>query len=457
VMSRLHAGAVRVKLEPPLGIAMAGYGRRTGRASGVHDDLAAQAIVISDGTTRAAIISVDVLAIGARIADDIRTAVAAATGIRADAVMVCATHTHSGPIFNIFATPKPDAKAGDDRDLAWERALPRTIARAAIDANSRLEPATMRFGRGHFTLGTNRRLRRADGSIQLAANYAGIAESELMALGFYSANGRALAFVFTYPCHGVVLCEDNLLYSRDWPGFALDEIAATEEGDGAIAIFLQGATGNIDPRSRGSFEVASEYGRAAGRAVLDGLRGQPALEDEPLAITRTPLALKLRDLDARLAEAHRCVAQTKASLENHRAGLGFQLKRLRDQHELSLAHLAALEGLEEQNRRDRRVDLARREIKTAMTILTIGGVAIVGIPGEPFVEFALALKANSWFSHTLVVGYCNDLIGYIPTREAYAEGGYEVETARVGEDAGEAIMSTALASLAQLHSERARF
>jgi neutral ceramidase len=449
-MSRLHAGAARVKLEPPLGIAMIGYGHRTGRASGVHDELAAQAIVISDGTARAAIISVDVLGIGARIADDIRAAIAAATEILADNVMVCATHTHSGPIFNIFATPKPDAKAGDDRDLNWERALPEKIARAAIEAHNRLEPATMRVGRGHFTLGTNRRLRRADGSIQNAPNYAGVTESELLALGFYSANGRALAYVFTYPCHGVVLCEDNLLYSRDWPGFALDEIESSAAGDGAIAIFLQGATGNIDPRSRGNFEVASENGRAAGRAVIEGLRGQPALEDEPLAIMRIPLALKLRDLDARLKEAHRCVAQTKASLENHRAGEGFQLKRLRDQHGLSLAHLAALETLEEQNRRDRRVDLARRELKTAMTILTIGGVAIIGIPGEPFVEFAHALKANSWFSHTLVVGYCNDLIGYIPTREAFAEGGYEVETARVGEDAGEVVMATALEALASI-------
>jgi neutral ceramidase len=449
-MARLHAGAARVMLEPPLGISMIGYGRRTGRASGVHDDLAAQAIVISDGTTRAAIISVDVLAIGARVAGDIRAAVAASTGIPADAVMVCATHTHSGPIFNIFATPKPDSKAGDDRNLDWERALPDKIARAASEANNRLEPVTMRVGRGHFTLGTNRRLRRADRSIQLAANYAGVAESELLALGFHSANGRALAYVFTYPCHGVVLCEDNLLYSRDWPGFALDEIESSAAGDGAVAIFLQGATGNIDPRSRGSFEVASEYGRAAGRAVLEGLRGQPALEDEPIAVRRIQLALKLRDLDARLAEARRCVVQTKASLENHRAGEGYQLKRLRGQHELSLTHLAALEALEEQNRRDRRVDLARREIRTAMTILTIGGVAIVGIPGEPFVEFALALKANSWFSHTLVVGYCNDLIGYIPTREAYAEGGYEVETARVGEDAGEVVMSTALEALASI-------
>ncbi len=452
-MSHLQAGAARVKLEPPLGIAMIGYGRRAGRASGVHDDLAAQAIVISDGTTRAAIVSVDLLAIGARVADQIRDAIATATGIPAAAMMVCATHTHSGPIFNIFATPKRDAKAGDDRDLNWERALPENIARAAIEANNRLEPITMRVGRGHFTLGTNRRLRRADGSIQLAANYAGVAESELLALGFYSASGRALAFVFSYPCHGVVLCEDNLLYSRDWPGFALDEIESSAAGDGAIAIFLQGATGNIDPRSRGSFEVASEHGRAAGRAVLEGLRGQPALEDEPLAVRRIPLALKLRDLDARLKQAHRSVAQTKASLENHRAGVGYQLQRLRDHHQLSLTQLAALEALEEQNRRDRRVDLARREIKTAMTIVTIGGVAIVGIPGEPFVELGLALKANPWFSHTLVVGYCNDLIGYIPTREAYAEGGYEIETARVGADAGEVIMSTALEALASIAGE----
>ena len=51
-MSPLYAGAARVKLNPPAGLAMLGYGNRVGLNTGVHDDLAAQAIVLSDGANK---------------------------------------------------------------------------------------------------------------------------------------------------------------------------------------------------------------------------------------------------------------------------------------------------------------------------------------------------------------------------------------------------------------------
>ncbi|MGA7873912.1 MAG: neutral/alkaline non-lysosomal ceramidase N-terminal domain-containing protein, partial [Candidatus Binatus sp.] len=273
-MSSFHAGAARVKLDPPAGLAMLGYGSRIGRNQGVHDDLAAQALVLHDGATRVAIVGVDLLALGVRIADDIRERAAAITGIPADSILVCATHTHSAPAFNIFATPRADAKPADGRDLEWERALPGKIASAIIQANENLEPAILRAASAPFTLGINRRLMRPQRQIQLAANRSGPADTEVQALGAYRSDGIPLAFLMNYPCHGVVLCEDNLHYSRDWPGFAMDEIesaTASANGPRPISIFIQGATGNIDPRSRGNFAVAEQHGRAMGRAAFDAL------------------------------------------------------------------------------------------------------------------------------------------------------------------------------------------
>jgi len=448
-MGQLFAGAARINLEPPLGLAMAGYGNRVGRATGVHDDLASQAIVLSDGTSKVALAGVDVLAIGQRIADDIRERVSAKSDISADAVMVCATHTHSGPTFNIFATPRPDAKPAEGRDLEWERALPEKIASAIIRANEKLEPASLRAADARFTLGTNRRLRRPGGQIQIAANYQGVADDSAHVLGVFNRASVAIAFLFNYPCHGVVLCEDNLLYSRDWPGFAMDEIERAAS-PGAISIFLQGATGNIDPRSRGSFSVAEENGRAMGHTAVEAISHAPSLGETRIAARRMPIQLELKNSDAVLANARDCVAQTDASLRNHRGGDGYQLKRLRDHHAQSLSALSALELLEEQNRRDRRVDMSRRELATSLTIFTIGDLAIVGIPGELFVELGLALKHNPDFAHTFVVGYCNDLIGYIPTRAAYDEGGYEVDTARIAAGSGEKVVAVGLSTLVEM-------
>jgi neutral ceramidase len=454
-VSPFYAGAARVKLDPPVGLAMLGYGGRAGRNQGVHDDLAAQALVLSDGAVKVALAGVDLLALGNRIADDVRGRVAAITAIPADAILICATHTHSAPAFNIFATPRAAANPADGRDLEWERAIPAKIASAIVQAHANLEPATLRAATASFNLGINRRLMRPHRQIQLAANRSGPADAEVNALGAYRADGTPIAFVMNYPCHGVVLCEDNLLYSRDWPGFAMDEIegaAAFAAGSRPVSIFLQGATGNVDPRSRGSFEVAEHYGRAMGRAAFDALAHAPSQHDVKLAARRIALDLKLKDLGGELAVARECAAQTQASLDNHRGGDGYQLKRLRDHHAHSLSALSALEALEEQNRRDRRVVASRRELATAMTIATAGDVAIVGIPGELFVELGFALKRNPYFAQTFVAGYCNDLIGYIPTRAAYAEGGYEVDTARIAPGSGEAIVDTALSALAAMRA-----
>lgn len=452
-MGQLQAGAARVKLEPPIGLSMIGYGGRAGRASGVHDDLAAQALVIGDGARKIALCGVDVLAIGIRVADEIRARVAAESDIEADAIFVAATHTHSAPIFNIFATPRAGAKVGEDRNLEWERALPERAAGAILKANRGLEPAEIRTAAARFTLGTNRRLLRPDGSIQLAANYAGVADAEAGAMGVYRRGGGAIAFLLNYPCHGVVLCEDNLLYSRDWPGFALDEIErlGARKGSAApIGIFMQGATGNIDPRSRGSFAVAEENGRTLGRAAFDALAAAAPATDARIAVRRIPIDLPLKRIDSELAIARECLAQTEASLHNHRGGDGYQLKRLRDHHQQSTEAVLALEMMNEMNRRDKRVDSARGVLSTALTVAAIGDVAIVGVPGEAFVQYGLALKANPYFARTFVVCYCNDLIGYIPIREAYPQGGYEVATARVAPGAGDAIVAAALAALREL-------
>ncbi len=258
-----------------------------------------------------------------------------------------------------------------------------------------------------------------------------------------------------YPCHGVVLCEDNLLYSRDWPGFAMDEIETAQRPPPARGRSRFSSRARPATSIRAAAATSKSPSNTAARwAAPHSTRSSthPQLADARIAARRIALNLALKDLSDELALARDCAAQTKASLDNHRGGEGYQLKRLRDHHAQSLAALTALEAIEEQNRRDRRVDLERRQLATAMTLVTVGDLAVVGIPGELFVEFGLVLKANPHFARTFVAGYCNDLIGYIPTRAAYAEGGYEVDTARIAAGSGETIVETALTALAAMRA-----
>jgi neutral ceramidase len=449
----LSAGAARTKLEPKVGLAMAGYGSRIGCAAGVHDALAVQALVLSDGRIKLAIAGVDLLGIGIRIADDVCARVAAESDIAADAIIIGATHTHSGPSFNLFATPKPGSQAGPDRDLEWEIDLPRKIAATILEANRKLEPARIRAAGARFTLGANRRLLTPSGEMRLFPNQTGVSDPEVQALGVYRANGGALAFVLNYACHGVMLCEDNLLYSRDYAGFAQDEIE--RRADGAIAIFLNGATGNIDPRRRGTFEAAREAGTELGRAAFEALEHAPDRGQLAVAARQIPLTLKLKDLSGAIATARAYAEQTALALASHPGG-DYRLGRIRTEHEQAQHALRIVEELERTNLRDRRVNPERGELATHLSVARIGEIAIVGLPGEPFVELGLALKANPYFPHTLVIGYCNDLILYIPTREAYAQRGYEVEMARVAPGSGEQMVAAALACMRELKGEHAR-
>jgi hypothetical protein len=61
-----------------------------------------------------------------------------------------------------------------------------------------------------------------------------------------------------------------------------------------------------------------------------------------------------------------------------------------------------------------------------LNAIRVGSLAIIFLPGEPFVETALEIERCSPFAHTIVVGYSENTIGYIPTQQAYREGGYEV-------------------------------
>lgn len=91
---------------------------------------------------------------------------------------------------------------------------------------------------------------------------------------------------------------------------------------------------------------------------------------------------------------------------------------------------------------------------TEVQALAIGDeLAIVGLPGEIFAELGLSLRERSPFRHTLVLGLANEAIGYVPTRRAYDEGGYEPTSSRLQPGAGEQLVDEALTLLTSLHDD----
>ena len=103
------------------------------------------------------------------------------------------------------------------------------------------------------------------------------------------------------------------------------------------------------------------------------------------------------------------------------------------------------------------LDVAARKgkpLEAEVQVISLGrDLAWVALPGEVFVELGLSIKAASPFRQTQVVELANGLIGYIPNRAAYAEGNYEVLSARCAEGSGEMLVTAAIGMLAELHRE----
>ena len=72
------------------------------------------------------------------------------------------------------------------------------------------------------------------------------------------------------------------------------------------------------------------------------------------------------------------------------------------------------------------LDRGSDPIAAEIQVIRIGDLALVALPGELFVELGLAIRQQSPARHTFVIGYANEFIGYLPTSEAWEQGGYEV-------------------------------
>lgn len=386
----LLAGTAKADLTPPVGGPMYGYGARgTNVSTGVHDPLYAKAIVLHDGTTKLAIVTLDLGAISAESAANIKQKVKSASGI--ENVLLAASHTHSAPraTKNFPSTEAP-----------WVREADQMIADAIIEAAGNLQPARIGVGWGEVKEGHNRRMITTDGKvIMLWGNrdriYTQPVDYSLAVVRLETPEGKPIANLVNFACHPVVLGPENLEISADYVGVLTRTV---EEALGGQCMFLQGAAGDINPfwdktpPSEGAFEQMEKMGTTLGQEAIRVSKTIDQFVSDPHISMRTeiiPLASR-RDRDR--------VEQTVAAEIN--------------------------------------------------TVLIGREIALATFPGEFFVEHGLWLKAHSKFPHTLFVGYTNDQLGYFPTIKATTEGGYGAATAtRVEVGAGERLVRRAMVNL----------
>ena len=390
-MTTVRAGAAVVDITPPPGLMMCGYAARTEPATGTHDPLTARALVIDD----TAIVVADVLGFHEETCARIR----ARSGFADDHVVVIATHTHGGPM------PMP-GRGGGDADPRFLQQLEDGCVEAIRLAAERRQPARLLAGNGaNPGIAFNR---RRDG---------GPIDPTVPVLQVEALDGTVLAVAFALGCHPVVLGAGNRLYTADFPCYARDAIEAAYPG--AVALFLPGCSGDVStghsPESSISTDVPPDRTYEEAERLGDKLAGSV------LTAPLTPLT------------GHVHASSTPVELALQRTETGDLDMLSRDW--LAMAETATAPAWATLYRpwANWAVTTARETLnpwRGRVTAFDWAGLPMLFLPGEVFASTALAIRAGAPAGPTpFVISLSDGNPGYIPAREDYPAGGYEVAEA----------------------------
>ena len=446
------AGASRVDITPELGVPLMGYGAREGRATAVADRLHARALSLESHSRHSIlVVSAELCLMTSAQANDLRGRIASKTGLPPEAILVACTHTYSGPDTGVAE------RNGNRPEPAHVSALFDGMVAAGEEAWRKREPASLAWAQTEAHIGRNRRI--ADGRI----------DPGLEVLRVAARDGRLLAVMFRHSCHGTVRGHDSLEISGDWPGAAARRIEAET---GAIAPFLLGAHGDVDPRTRGLMDLAipgqsvglgAEAARVLGCEVADAaLASLARAVTEPDAprlgsrAARVKLPLHLGELGPAEVEAElaRRKAEVAAELGLTTAELP-RLSELYDRVSESARDLPVAAARERIARvrgylRDRTAPFFagnRREVEVEVQVLAIGRTLLLALPLEP-----TTAVGDDWRARVasdglgLVVGIGNGWLRYLPhasdLAHPLAHQHYEVLQSLLAPGACEALLST---------------
>ena len=401
---QLFGGFARTDITPELGILLMGYPDPDRKAESVRDPLQANALVLRQGETTAVLISLTVCILDDAGVESIRRGIQEQTGIPADSIVVCTVQTHSAPC-------TMTCWGWCDRDETYVDLLVSESIKAAVKASQNLKKIQVGIGTTESDVGVNRRAIKADHTVGLGYNPWGIYDPEMTVVSFQSADGP-LATLIHYGAHPTVLSSKSRAISRDWPGVMIDRV---EDLTGAPALFVNGAVGDIAPRSNilgsvGDGEAALlEVGTRAGMDAMRAIRAIKEFRNVALGVTTGAYQLPYRPLPSE-EEARHYLAEA----EPHRHEYGRGMCEYKYWQAVVRAQQAApVSGK-----------------NYLQVILRLGPIAIVPFPGEPFAEIVLRLRDFSPAQYTLCASTSCGSNGYFVTRESLDRGGYEVWVAR---------------------------
>ena len=466
-MSSLRAGTACADITPAIGTHLSGSGMGDHRpARTVLDPLFTKAVVFESGDRRLCIAALDVTIITGDYTEKIRSAISEKTGIPPDAILVHATQTHSAPSVGHYMLD-PDFPLETTAEMEYLRGCESgyadfaadAVVHAAVEAAGHMQPVRLGYGRAILGgLAFNRRGIRRDGTIMMPKPLGrdkqplgitdlcyleGPMDPEVGVLCVQGMDKQILSLLLHYTCHPVNVFGHQDKYcavSADWPGAWADEMC-TAFGSDVVPLVLNGCCGNINPWHPFDPDCRPDHrrmGRDLGSMTQKVIQSMTFSEDDALLGTVRHVPLLYRDIPlTRQDEAAEILGR------NSRPPRG-------ENGEVDPRWFLAAST--------RSVELCRRrepEFLYEIQVFRIGDLAVVGLPGEPFVEGQLDIKVGSTAPYTFAAHLTTHYVGYLPTRQAYARGGHEANEdvtywAKLAPGSLETVSETAVAMIKEL-------
>ena len=398
----IEIGISRIDITPDHAVRLTGYGARRNVFDSVEQKLWAKALVLGQkGKPTMVWITLDLIGFQGFFADALFTRLTQKIGLKNRAQLVLsASHTHNGPetgvLVNISGETVPPNQLADVK--LYSDGLLDKLERLVVNAYSSKAPGKLSWTVDQVTFAINRRVLEGGKWKDFGETPGGPIDHDLPVLRATDSEGKQIALLINYACHGTTLMPEHNFVHGDWMGATQDMIE--KKYPGTMAMVAIGCAGDSNPSPRGEFAYVNQH------AAM--------ITDKIDELLKTNKFTTLKDIP---------VGKMKSV-------------------ELTFAHVPdAKEFLEQSNLEGARGLYARN----SLSILAQGGsipatmsypvqvwsfgnqLAIVFLGGEVVVDYSLRIKREFFKGKIWVNAYSNDVSTYIASKRLFSEGGYEVD------------------------------
>ena len=354
-----------------------------GSFTATHDPIYARALVFSDGSETAAIVSLDVPEVGDMTS--LRQRIDRELGIKVDHIMIAATHDHSAPRVG-KVSPGALAQDGGPESARYSETVFDKIVTALREAKSSAQPARFGLGKGAVDINVNRDQYTPGKGWGLGYDPDGPSDKTVWVLRFETLNGKPIAQLFDYAVHSNVTFGIKEI-SADLAGAA--ERYVEKNGEGTIGLFLMGAAGDQAPKVF--------HGGQRGDVVHDRELAYEANDAQGLMLGAEVLRVA-RQIEPLTADVS-IRAATRETTCPTKQGVG-QMSTMTTVHSPT--------------------------VTLRLGLIQLNQVAITGVSGEVVTNIYRHLQKETPLANTILATIVNDRVGYLADDAAYDRPIFEV-------------------------------